>query len=115
MDPSKNLAGTIRAKLRDLFPGTSGTLAPQVDLEPMINSNKNAAIIMLKWMTLQKIRVRYMDHIDGLMQERRNSSSLAMVLRLSCINTSRYGVGSWAFIKYEDDVLPLYDCGYKTI
>ena len=28
------------------------------------------------------------EHIDGLMQERRNSSALAMELRLSCINPS---------------------------
>ena len=28
------------------------------------------------------------EHIDGLMQERRNSSALAMKLRLSCINPS---------------------------
>ena len=29
-----------------------------------------------------------MDHLDGLVQERRNSSALAMELRLSCINPS---------------------------
>ena len=30
------------------------------------------------------------DHIDGLMQERRNSSALAMELHLSCTNPSIY-------------------------
>ena len=31
-----------------------------------------------------------MDNIDGLVQERRNSSALAMELRLSCTNPSIY-------------------------
>ena len=31
-------------------------------------------------------------HIDGLVQERRNSSALAMELRLSCTNPSKYRV-----------------------
>ena len=38
-------------------------------------------------------------HIDGLVQERHNSSALAMELRLSCINPSTYDsqtFESWA-------------------
>ena len=31
-------------------------------------------------------------HVDGLVQEKRNSRALATELRLSCINTSMYGV-----------------------
>ena len=30
-------------------------------------------------------------HVDGLVQERRNSTALAMKLRLSCTNPSMYG------------------------
>ena len=32
------------------------------------------------------------EHTDGLVQERRNSSALAMELRLSCINPSIYAM-----------------------
>ena len=37
-----------------------------------------------------KEHIMYTLQIDGLMQERRNSSALAMELRLSCINPSRW-------------------------
>ena len=33
---------------------------------------------------LNGVRMQH-DHVDGLVQDRRNSSALAMVLRLSCI------------------------------
>ena len=36
-----------------------------------------------------------LSHIDGLVQERRNSSALAMELRLSCINPSIFWLGFW--------------------
>ena len=36
-----------------------------------------------------------MIHIDGLVQERRNSSALAMELRLSCTNQSIYRLASY--------------------
>ena len=39
------------------------------------------------------------DHIDGLVQERRNSSALAMELRLSCTNPSIYASASGATLK----------------
>ena len=42
----------------------------------------------------QRLRLRYV-HIDGLMQERRNSSALAMELHLSCTSPSR-----WSSIQY---------------
>ena len=44
--------------------------------------------------------IRY-DHIDGLAQERRNSSALAMELRLSCTNPpiSLHGNAYWPFVK----------------
>ena len=34
-------------------------------------------------------------HIDGLVQERRNSSALAMELGLSCTNLSILNIGLW--------------------
>ena len=38
----------------------------------------------------QNMRIFYEFHIDGLVQERRNSSAFAMELRLSCTNPSTY-------------------------
>ena len=44
------------------------------------------------------LHYRYKDKIDGLVQERRNSSALAMELRLSCINPSKWLQHSPIFI-----------------
>ena len=42
-------------------------------------------------------------HIYGLVQERRNSSALAMELRLSCINPSTYSnIRQEDFLQYAD-------------
>ena len=38
------------------------------------------------------------DHIDGLVQERRNSSALAMELRLSCTNPSISWTNVWSVL-----------------
>ena len=53
-------------------------------------------------------RVRYVRqaHIDGLVQERRNSSALAMELRLSCTNLSRcpqviLDIHMWPLLLYK--------------
>ena len=43
--------------------------------------------------------------IDGLMQERCNSSVLAMELRLSCINPIRCSMSLWSEDMYVSDVL----------
>ena len=40
---------------------------------------------------------RWMDHIDGLVQERHNSSALAMELRLSFINPSIFVIITLSF------------------
>ena len=40
----------------------------------------------------KEIRMTYLVHIDGLVHERRNSSALAMALRLSCNNPSICGL-----------------------
>ena len=39
-------------------------------------------------------------HIDGLMQERRNSSALAMELRLSCLNPSIYKIVCYRYFDF---------------
>ena len=39
-------------------------------------------------------------HIDGLVQERRNSIANALELRLSCTNPSIYGIKIWNVITY---------------
>ena len=44
-------------------------------------------------------------HIDGLVQERRNSSALAMELRLSCTNPSTYALSGFS---------ELIQCGQVT-
>ena len=60
-----------------------------------------------------EISLNYDYHIDGLVQERRNSSALAMELRLSCINPSTWSCHNnyWinTFIKIQDGDT-FYDC-----
>ena len=46
-------------------------------------------------------------HIDGLMQERRNSGVLAMELRLSCINPSICSVAFDINCECKKDLTPL--------
>ena len=61
------------------------------------NDDSNIKLMtMMKWMM-----VRNDDHwyIDGLVQERRNSSALAMELCLSCINSSIW----WMMVSDDND------------
>ena len=44
--------------------------------------------------------VNTLRHVDGLVQERRNSSALVMELRLSCTNPSMY-IWCWPHIKHK--------------
>ena len=57
-------------------------------------------------------RVKAVYDIDGLVQERRNSSALAMELRLSCTNPS---ILSYIWLCQESMIVSLHCCGYKCI
>ena len=65
-----------------------------------------------RWHTEPRwIGPRVREHTDGLVQERRNSSALAMELRLSCTNPSiqstaslQYGSIFWYYIKNCNDI-----------
>ena len=61
---------------------------------------ERASLILTQWGPGMHICIRVLDHhFDGLVQERRNSSALAMELRLSCSNPS---------ICSSNDFLPFY-------
>ena len=48
---------------------------------------------LLRLTTHSSLAMHSLDHFNGLVQERGNSSALALELRLSCINPSIYGSG----------------------
>ena len=48
---------------------------------------------LLRLTTHSSLAMHSLDHFNGLVQERSNSSALALELRLSCINPSIYGSG----------------------
>ena len=46
-------------------------------------------------------------YVNGLMQERRNSTANALELRLSCISPSMWSMKTWGLIQYKDVILPV--------
>ena len=66
--------------------------------------------VRIPWIRLPIADRRYTKYIDGLVPERRNSSALAMELRLSCTNTSIFCAGHNVRIPWRR--LPIADRRY---
>ena len=70
-----------------------GYHAAQVEWWPVIGSGNG--LPKSRWQPIISTSCHCLPHLDGLVQERRNSSALAMELRLSCINPSLSCVHQW--------------------
>ena len=75
------------------LPHDVSLIAPQCHHSALMYAMSHRTTVSYQWVSLRKLRLSCINpfiqsHTNGLVQERRNSSALAMELCLSCINPS---------------------------